>query len=69
MEGNTWKLWRGIFNPGFSASHISTLVPGIVDKVLIFKDILASKCKTSEMFHLEDLTLNLTLDIIGGVVM
>src|SRR5687767_13561936 len=30
MEGPAWKRWRSIFNPGFSASHISSLVPGMV---------------------------------------
>ena len=24
MESQTWKTWRGIFNPGFSASHLVT---------------------------------------------
>ncbi|KAL9128331.1 MAG: hypothetical protein Q9217_002960, partial [Psora testacea] len=29
MEGQEWKYWRNIFNPGFNPSHLSTLVPGI----------------------------------------
>ena len=69
MEGATWKRWRSIFNPGFSANHITSLIPVMVEKVAVFKDVLASKAKSGERFCLEDLTLSLTIDIIGGVVM
>ena len=69
MEGRTWKRWRSIFNPGFSASHISSLVPDMVDKVMIFKKLLLEKAQSSQMFQMEKLTLNLTVDIIGGAVM
>ncbi|KAF2726486.1 cytochrome P450 [Polyplosphaeria fusca] len=69
MEGATWKRWRSIFNPGFSANHITSLIPDMVDKVLVFRDILAGKAQSGELFHLEQLTLKLTIDIIGGAVM
>jgi cytochrome P450 len=69
MEGHTWKRWRSIFNPGFSVNHIASLIPGMVDKVLVFKSILAEKAQSGELFYLEHLTLNLTIDIIGGAVM
>ncbi|KAF2675665.1 cytochrome P450 [Lentithecium fluviatile CBS 122367] len=69
MEGPAWKRWRSIFNPGFSASHISSLVPGMVDKVEVFKKKLTKLARTGELFHLEEMILNLTIDIIGGAVM
>ena len=69
MEGPAWKRWRSIFNPGFSASHISSLVPGMVEKIEIFKEKVQEHANTGEMFFLEEMALNLTIDIIGGTVM
>lgn len=45
MEGQSWKEWRVIFNPGFSADHIMSLVPTMVDEVTIFRDILREHAK------------------------
>lgn len=68
-EGDLWKHWRSIFNPGFSPSHIMTLVPDIIKDVVVFRDILREHAKTGDIFRLEDQTTNLTLDIIGRVVL
>src|ERR1700761_7512487 len=43
LEGQAWKSLRSIFNPGFSASHLITLVPYIVDSSLVFLDVLREK--------------------------
>lgn len=69
MEGPTWKRWRSIFSPGFSVSHISSLVPGIVEKVETFGRKLRDYADAGELFYLEEMALNLTIDIIGGAVM
>lgn len=69
MEGPTWKRWRSIFNPGFSASHLSSLVPSMVEKVKIFEGKVRQYAKAGDMFYLEEMVLNLTIDIIGGAVM
>ena len=69
MEGSTWKYWRSIFNPGFSASHISFLIPGMVEKVEIFNGKVRKYAEKGQMFFLEEMALNLTIDIIGGAVM
>lgn len=69
MEGSIWKHWRSVFNPGFSASHISSLVPGMVDKVEMFSKKLETYATSGKMFFLEEMALNLTIDIIGGAVM
>jgi cytochrome P450 len=69
LEGEQWKKWRAIFNPGFSASHLVTLVPAIVDDVLTFRDLLRKEVDNNEIFSLEKLTLNLAIDVIGRVTM
>ena len=69
MEGPMWKQWRGMFNPGFSSGQIMKLIPSIVDEVVIFRDILRERSRKNEIFRLEELTLNLTMDVIGKVIM
>ena len=69
LEGAAWKRWRGIFNPGFSANHISTLIPSMVEEVEAFKSILEKHAETGELLYLEEASLNLTIDIIGRAVM
>ena len=69
MEGQIWKTWRGIFNHGFSASHIMTLVPAIVGEAMVFYDILQERAKRGEIFKLKVAMDNLTLDIIGKLVL
>ncbi|KAL8744557.1 MAG: hypothetical protein Q9190_003216 [Brigantiaea leucoxantha] len=69
LEGTAWKRWRTIFNPGFSANHILTLVPGMVEEVEVFRGVLDKKAKKGDLFFLEEASLSLTIDIIGRVVM
>lgn len=69
LEGPEWKYWRARFNPGFSASHISILIPGMVEETEIFKNILKDHAASGKILHLEEASLNLTIDIIGKVVM
>ena len=69
MEGSMWKQWRARFNPGFSASQIISQIPGIVDEVIVFRDLLREQARKNEMFQLEELGLNLSIDIIGRVVL
>ncbi|KAF5874720.1 putative afln vera monooxygenase protein [Botrytis fragariae] len=65
LEGNTWKHWRAIFNPGFSAGHGSSLVPSMIEEIKIFKDLLRKHAESGKMMFLEDASLSLTIDIIG----
>lgn len=69
MEGQQWKIWRGIFNPGFSASHLVTLTAGIVEETETFCDNLASHSSNQAIFRMKDLTDNLAMDVIGRVVL
>lgn len=74
MEGAEWKHWRRLFNTGFSAGYLTGLVPVIADEVAIFRNLLISKCQgasdgRSEIFQMEELTVRMTFDVIGRVVL
>lgn len=69
MNGQEWKYWRDVFNPGFSASHLMTLVPDIVKQTMVFLDILHDHVSKQDIFRMKNLTDNLTMDIIGKVVL
>lgn len=69
MEGLVWKAWRTIFNPGFSADHLTSMIPGIMKDTHIFCDILRDHARKKDLFSLEEMTTNLTLDIIGRVTL
>ncbi|SLM34293.1 cytochrome p450 [Lasallia pustulata] len=69
MEGDMWKRWRSIFNPGFSSSHLMTLIPDILEDTLTFCGILRQHVQKDDMFSLEELTISLTVDVIGRVTL
>ena len=67
MEGEMWRTWRNIFNPGFSASHLMTLTSGIVEETTKFCDMLQIYEQNQNIVRMKDLTDFLALDIIGKV--
>lgn len=69
MDGREWKYWRSIFNPGFSASHMMTLVPDIVKETKVFCEILQKLAGEQKIFQMKGLTDNLAMDVIGKVVL
>ncbi|KAL8771450.1 MAG: hypothetical protein Q9209_003118 [Squamulea sp. 1 TL-2023] len=69
MEGDLWKTWRGIFNPGFSATYLMSLTSGIVEEVDQFCQSLQNLAQTRALFQMKNLTDNLTMDVIGKIVM
>ena len=69
LEGASWKRWRNIFNPGFSANHITNLVPTLVEEHSKFRDSFRRHAEEVDMFFLEKETLATTIDIIGRVAM
>ncbi|KAL8721386.1 MAG: hypothetical protein Q9225_001933 [Loekoesia sp. 1 TL-2023] len=69
MEGDLWKTWRGIFNPGFSAAHLMTLTSSITDETHRFCKILQEYSQNHTVFKMKNFTDNLTMDIIGKVVL
>ncbi|RVD87883.1 uncharacterized protein DFL_002086 [Arthrobotrys flagrans] len=67
-DGNFWKFWRSVFNPGFAAQHLMTLVPGIVKDCETFCKVMEEAAASGQVVNLEKLTTCLTIDIIGRVV-
>jgi cytochrome P450 len=69
LDGQAWKSLRTIFNPGFAATHLNTLVPYVVDAGIVFLDLLRSKAATNELVQLDPLSIGFAIDVIGKVVM
>lgn len=69
MEGEEWKHWRKIYNPGFGAAHVTSLVPAIVEEVAVFVDILKDHARKGNLFSLDEAAINLTMDVIGRVAL
>ena len=69
MEGPLWKKWRGVFNPGFGAAYLTTLVPEIVEEGLSFCRLLKEQAAFGGIFQLRHLTDNFTVDVIGKLVL
>jgi cytochrome P450 len=69
MEGQLWKTWRHIFNPGFSAGHLSSLTPDLVKATSIFCDVFKTHVQKGDIFAMKPATDNLTMDIIGKIVL
>ena len=69
LEGHKWKHWRNIYNPGFSASHLIHLVPQILEEVSVFRDVLKERAQSGAILPLEEVTVNLTMDTIGRIVL
>ncbi|KAL2850815.1 hypothetical protein BJX68DRAFT_266391 [Aspergillus pseudodeflectus] len=68
-NGSEWKTLRKRFNPGFAPQHLISLLPGILDRVQCFTDILDGHARSGEVFALDEPCINLTFDIIGTVSM
>lgn len=69
MEGQIWKTWRSNFNPGFSNHHLMALVPDIVRETDVFSEVLARYATSGESFAMKRHTDDLTMDVIGKVVL
>jgi sterigmatocystin biosynthesis cytochrome P450 monooxygenase len=69
MHGSLWKKWRGLFNPGFAPGYMLERATDMVEEVEVFCDMLRRRAGACEMFELEDLTLRLTMDIIGRLAL
>lgn len=69
MEGQTWKTWRKIFNPGFSANHMMTLVPCMLEELSIFKKVLKGHANKEDIFFMDEVAISATIDVIGRVAL
>ncbi|KAE8447159.1 hypothetical protein EG329_010990 [Mollisiaceae sp. DMI_Dod_QoI] len=68
-HGPEWKKVRSLFNPGFSAGHLNTLIPMIVDDVLIYHSALSSLAEKGEVVQIEDPLTRLMIDIMAHIVL
>jgi len=58
-DGQKWKTWRKAFNPGFSLTHLMTVVPDIVDIVSTFHELMDRKVDEGKVFRLETIATKL----------
>lgn len=68
-DGEFWKKWRRIFNPGFAAGHLMEMVPEIVEDTEEFVKALGRFADSGAVFRLEDIATRFTVDVIGRVTM
>jgi cytochrome P450 len=69
MDGQQWKTWRGVFNPGFSSINLMNQVPGIVEETMVFCETLAKRVTRKYPWEVKILTDNLAMDVVGRVVL
>jgi cytochrome P450 len=68
-DGEHWKRWRSIFNPGFSNNNILSFVPAFIEEIQIFKASLLKLAGTDVIVPLITPATKATCDIIGRVVL
>lgn len=69
LREKDWKPWRAIFSRGFSADHVLSLVPGMVDETVVYCETLRSCAVEKAMFYLDLTTLRFTVDVIGKTIL
>ena len=69
QEGQVWKMWRAVFNPGFSSRNVLSFTPHIVEEIQVFKEWLRSVEKSGQPAEFEAPTMKLTIDVIGRVAL
>ncbi|KAH8778644.1 cytochrome P450 [Diaporthe sp. PMI_573] len=65
QEGQVWKMWRSIFNPGFSVKNLMSLVPAFLEEIQVFRDWLNEIADSGQVVQLEAKAMRATGDIIG----
>ncbi|KAI1467504.1 cytochrome P450 [Daldinia caldariorum] len=69
LDGPEWKKARSMFNPGFSAKNLLSLVPDMMEEVLVFRERLRKAAASAEVIKLTNYTTDLTVDIVGRAVL
>ncbi|KAI4940891.1 hypothetical protein J4E91_011148 [Alternaria rosae] len=64
MNDAQWKFWRSLLSPGFSASHVLSLVPSIVDAMDVFCELLEEQVGGG-IFLLDTMATQLAMDVIA----
>jgi cytochrome P450 len=60
-----WKSLRALFVRGFSANHLLSLIPQMVEETEVYCDTLRQHARKGDMFSLDQTTLRFMLDVIG----
>ncbi|KAI1460516.1 cytochrome P450 [Annulohypoxylon moriforme] len=69
LDGPEWKKARSIFNPGFSARNLLSLIPDMIEEVLIFRERLRKAAASKQVVRFEDYTTDIAVDIVGCAVL
>ncbi len=69
MKGEEWKMWRTIFNPGFSSGYLLDNISDIVNEVSVFCETLRDHAQRRNLVRMEEITGWLTLDILGKIIL
>ena len=68
-KGPAWKDLRTTFNPSFRGSHLTSLVPEMVEEAMVFVNLMANHAKDGTTLLLEDAVLNCFMDMSGRIFM
>lgn len=64
MEGQEWKFWRSVFNPGFSAKNLTALLPSFLEEIQVFREKMIATAKSRKVIELEGAAQQVTVDVI-----
>lgn len=67
-SGVEWQRQRSWFAPAFSFANLMSLVPGMIEESLVFKEKLTKYAVSGETFPMNEATLRLAIDFIGRSV-
>lgn len=68
MNGDEWKHWRSLFNPGFSTRAMLNNVPHIVDSAQVFRKNLIQMVRKG-ISSLDEMATNFTTEVILKVTL
>jgi cytochrome P450 len=64
MEGQEWKTWRGVFNPGFSAKNLTALLPAFLEEIQVLRERLVKYAESGKVIKMEETIQRATVDVI-----
>lgn len=64
LEGQEWKTWRSIFNPGFSAKNLTALLPAFLEEIQVLKQRLVKAAESGKVIKMEETIQRATVDVI-----
>ena len=64
-----WKPWRTLFNKGFGTAQNLSLVPGMIEETLVFRDRLQRYAESGELMQLEPVCRRYMADMMGRAVL